>query len=97
MLPPNCKIELSKVHINGFMMKADTLKLKSFSFGNLILKSEIFPESKGIISNSCSGQLTGTVLFGKAGVGKSTIASLISSKPGVFDVGTSGQGTTTLG
>ena len=37
------------------------------------------------------------MFFGKAGVGKSTIASLVSGKPGLFDAGTSESGTTTLG
>ena len=52
---------------------------------------------KGVIENSCFGSLTANVFVGKAGVGKSTIASLVSSKPGLFDVGTSNAGTTTLG
>ena len=37
------------------------------------------------------------MFFGKAGVGKSTVASLVSSKPGLFETGTSESGTTTLG
>ena len=52
---------------------------------------------KGIISNSCHGSLTANVFFGKAGVGKSTVASWSSTKPGLFDVGTVDAGTTTLG
>ena len=75
----------------------DELKLFSFSLGDLVLRSEVQPEANGVITSSCTGQLTGNVFFGKAGVGKSTIASLVSSKPGLFKVGTSGQGTTTLG
>ena len=52
---------------------------------------------KGVIRNSCEGLLTANVFFGKAGVGKSTVASWTSSKPGLFDVGTVDAGTTTLG
>ena len=52
---------------------------------------------EGIITNSCEGSLTANVFFGKAGVGKSTVASWVSSKPGLFDVGTVNAGTTTLG
>ena len=43
---------------------------------------------KGIITDSCDGKVTANVLFGKAGVGKSTISSWMSSIPGLFDVGT---------
>ena len=56
--------------------------------GDLTLSSEIYPNSRGIVTKSCNGKLTGNVLFGKAGVGKSTIASWISTSPGLFDVGT---------
>ena len=52
---------------------------------------------KGVITNSCDGALTANVFFGKAGVGKSTVASWVSSRPGLFDVGTVDAGTTTLG
>ena len=45
---------------------------------------------KGIISGSCEGKLTANVFFGKAGVGKSTVTSLVSSLPGLFEVGTGG-------
>ena len=62
-----------------------------------MLYSEVFEESKGIISESCEGKLTGNMFFGKAGVGKSTVASLVSSKPGLFKAGTTASGTTTLG
>ena len=79
------------------MSYLDELKLISFGLGDLVLRSEIQPDADGIITQSCDGKLTGNVFFGKAGVGKSTIASLVSSKPGLFEVGTSGQGTTTLG
>ena len=37
------------------------------------------------------------MFLGKAGVGKSTVASWISSLPGLFEVGTVSGGTTTLG
>ena len=52
---------------------------------------------KGIISNSCNDKLTANVFLGKAGVGKSTVASWLSSVPGLFEVGTVSGGTTTLG
>ena len=52
---------------------------------------------KGIITNSCDGKLTANVFFGKAGVGKSTVASWMSTVPGLFEVGTVSGGTTTLG
>ena len=81
----------------GEMFNMDLFTLKSFSVGDLILRSKIYEDSKGIIGNSCEGQLTQTVLFGNAGVGKSTVASLISSKPGLFEVGSTNHGTTTLG
>ena len=83
--------------IDGVMFKQDVFIIEKIALGDLILKSKIYEESRGVVENSCSGVVTGNVLFGKAGVGKSTIGSLISSKPGLFEVGTSGQGTTTLG
>ena len=52
---------------------------------------------KGVITNSCVGKLTANVFFGKAGVGKSTVASWMSTVPGLFEVGTISGGTTTLG
>ena len=79
------------------MFRQDSLVMKSFSFGDFVLRSKVYPEAENIINDSCSGQITGNVFFGKAGVGKSTVASLVSSKPGLFDVGTDSQGTTTLG
>merc|ERR1719431_717398 len=85
------------LHIIGYMSKNDELVLNSISYGDLLLRSIIYPDSRDIVTKSCKGQVTATVFFGKAGVGKSTIASLTSSKPGLFEVGTSGIGTTTLG
>ena len=79
------------------MFKLDDFELKTISYGDLVLKSEVFPESLNVVNESCTGPLLASVFFGKAGVGKSTIASLATSKPGLFEVGTSGQGTTTLG
>ena len=79
------------------MFNMDLFTLKSFSVGDLILRSKIYEDAKGVVGDSCEGQMTGTVLFGNAGVGKSTVASLISSKPGLFEVGSSNHGTTTLG
>ena len=58
------------------------------ALGDLILASKIYDESRGIITSSCLGKLTANVFFGKAGVGKSTIASLSATVPGLFDVGT---------
>lgn len=66
----------------------DRLTIQSIGFGDLILASQIFDDSRGIVSSSCHGKLTANVLFGKAGVGKSTLAGLISTEPGIFDVGT---------
>ena len=63
----------------------------------MLLYSDILDESRGIIEGSCDGLLTANMFFGKAGVGKSTIASLVSSMPGLFDAGNSESGTTTLG
>ena len=63
----------------------------------VIYNLPMFYRYKGVITNSCSGKLTSNVFFGKAGVGKSTVASLVSSLPGLFDVGTVAGGTTTLG
>ena len=77
--------------------KADMLKINSISKGDLLLYSEILDEGRGIVETSCDGKITGNMFFGKAGVGKSTIASLVSSKPGLFDSGTTESGTTTLG
>lgn len=75
----------------------DRLTIENVAFGDLILASKIFDESRGIITNSCDGKLTANGFFGKAGVGKSTLASLTATLPGLFDVGTAGSGTTTLG
>ena len=75
----------------------DRLSIENVAFGDLILASKIFNDSRGIVTSSCQGKLTANVFFGKAGVGKSTLASLTSTVPGIFEVGTTGSGTTTLG
>ena len=67
------------------------------SFGRLGLIAKIKPEAKNIIKDSCSGKLTANIFLGSAGVGKSTIAGLISTFPGIFKVGTTSFDTTTLG
>ena len=69
------------------MIDNDELELLSFSRGDLNLLSEVQLGADGIITNSCTGQLTENVFFGKAGVGKSTISSLVSSKPDLFRSG----------
>ena len=79
------------------MFKDDLFRIEKYELGDLVLRSEVYPEAKGIVTNSCNGKFTENVYFGKAGVGKSTVASLASSKPGLFDSGTTGSGTTTLG
>ena len=48
----------------------------------------MFQSTQDIIHDSCEGKVTANVLFGKAGVGKSTVSSWMSSVPGLFDVGT---------
>ena len=78
-------------------MTYDELSIKRVDLGDLILASKIKDESRGIIAESCEDKLTANVMFGKAGVGKSTLASLTASVPGLFEVGTTGSGTTTLG
>ena len=83
--------------INLYGLQHDVFKLDLISFGDLVLASHVFEESEGIITNSCDGKLTANVFFGKAGVGKSTVASWTSSSPGLFEIGTTGTGTTTLG
>ena len=67
------------------------------SFGRLGLITKIKPEAKNIITDSCSGKLTANIFFGNAGVGKSTITGWISTFPGMFEVGDTSSGTTTLG
>ena len=57
----------------------------------------VINSEKGIITNSCKGKLTSNVFLGKAGAGKSTVASWTSSLPGLFEVGNVDSGTTTLG
>ena len=79
------------------MHKLDSLRIEKYELGDLVLRSKVFKESEGVLSTSCKGRLTTNVFFGKAGVGKSTIASLVSSKPGLFDSGATSTGTTTLG
>ena len=66
----------------------DELTIYNVTLGDLILASQIFDDSRGIITNSCEGKLLANVVFGKAGVGKSTLASLIATLPGLFEVGT---------
>ena len=83
--------------INLYGLQHDVFKLDLISFGDLVLASQVYEESEGIITDSCDGKLTANVFFGKAGVGKSTVASWTSSLPGLFEVGTVGTGTTTLG
>ena len=65
--------------------------------GKFALESVILDGAKGIVTNDCTGQITGNLFFGKAGVGKSTIASLVSGTPGLFDAGNSAIGSTTIG
>lgn len=79
------------------MFKLDIFDIHSISLGDLVMRSEIFEEAKGLLSDTCDGQFTQSVFFGQAGVGKSTVASLVSSKPGLFSSGSSSSGTTTLG
>ena len=67
------------------------------TLGSFLLQSRIIESSRGVISESCDGKLTANMFFGKAGVGKSTVASLVSSKPGLFESGSTESGTTTLG
>jgi len=73
------------------------VKIKSLSFGRLALVSKIKPEAKDVIRESCNGKLTANIFLGKAGVGKSTITGLISTSPGIFKVGRTSAGTTTIG
>lgn len=79
------------------MFRQDALHIQSFSVGNLVLSSKIIDKAKNIVTNSCFGSLVTSVFIGKAGVGKSTLASLASNKDGLFKIGTSSQGTTTKG
>jgi putative ribosome biogenesis GTPase RsgA len=79
------------------MVYRDYLAINNFDYGDLILSSKVFEDGKNVITNSCDNKITSNVFFGKAGVGKSSVASLVSSEPGLFEVGTSGHGTTTLG
>ena len=94
---PNLEPGSYQLIINLFGSQHDVFKLDMISLGDLVLASQVFEASKGIITNSCNGKLTANVFFGKAGVGKSTVASWTSSLPGLFEVGTVGTGTTTLG
>ena len=79
------------------MLKNDLLDIKSFELGSLTMQSKIHPEAREVVTSSCSGQFTESVVIGKSGVGKSTVASLISSKPGLFVSASTSSGTTTLG
>ena len=73
------------------------MQIKSLSFGRLALVSKIKAAAKNVIRDSCNGKLTANIFLGNAGVGKSTIAGLISTFPGIFQVGRTSAGTTTLG
>ena len=75
----------------------DSVKIKSLSFGRLALVSKVKPEAKNVIQESCNGKLTANIFIGNAGVGKSTITGLISTSPGIFQVGKTSAGTTTIG
>ena len=59
--------------------------------------SKIKPEAKNVIRENCKGKLTANIFLGNAGVGKSTITGLISTSPGIFQVGRTSAGTTTIG
>ena len=83
--------------IEGEMHKFNTMDIHSFELGDLKMRSKVFPDAAGVIKHSCEGQFTQSVFFGKAGVGKSTVASLVSSKPGLFASGSASSGTTTFG
>ena len=79
------------------MYKEDLFRIEKYELGDMILRSKVFPEAQGIVARSCDGKFTENIYFGKAGVGKSTVASLVSSKPCLFDSGSTSSGTTTLG
>lgn len=85
------------MNIAGKMSRQDKLSLVSNSIGDLVMKSKVIDESRNIIKGSCFGKLITSVFIGKAGVGKSTLASLASNKADLFKIGTSSQGTTTHG
>ena len=73
------------------------IRIKSLSFGRLGLISKIKQPARNVITNSCVGKLTANIFLGNAGVGKSTITGWITTFPGIFKVGKTSAGTTTLG
>ena len=54
----------------------DDIRLETITKGSLILKSEVLENAEGFITNSCQGSVVANVIFGEAGVGKSTVSSL---------------------
>ena len=79
------------------MLKYDLLDIKSFELGSLTMQSKVHLEAREVVTSSCSGLFTESVFIGKSGVGKSTVTSLTSSKPGLFAAASTSSGTTTLG
>ena len=59
------------------------------------MKTKVFPASEGFME--CEGMITSSVYFGKSGVGKSTVAGLSATSPGLFETKSSVDSTTTLG
>ena len=65
------------------------------TLGDFKMKTKVFPEAEGFLK--CEGKITSSVYFGKSGVGKSTVAGLTATLPGLFETKSSIDSTTTLG
>ena len=69
--------EDAKLVIFGRATRLDVIILKEIYFGDFTLQTDIIEESKHFLN--CTGPITSSVYFGESGVGKSTVASLVSS------------------
>ena len=68
---------------------------KKASVGDFVMRTNVYPDAEGFLE--CEGKLTSSVYFGISGVGKSTVAGLSATSPGLFETKASIDGTTTLG
>ena len=86
-----------KLYCRAYITNNDKLRIGKIMIGRFLLESVILDGAEGIITDSCDGKVTGNLFFGKAGVGKSTVASLVSGTPGLFKSASSASGSTTRG
>ena len=81
--------------IDGYASSLDKITISKVTLGDMKMETKVFGAADGFLQ--CDGKITSSVFFGNSGVGKSTVASLSSTIPGLFEAKSSIDGTTTLG